>query len=125
MSIPAYVTKHGYDGESKVYSHWFRTFTNGGTNEDMFAEIKDDWLNRIWGDHECHIAELPPGSARRNAIQILDRDDYPVEFKAVGLFQADFPNHLFEVECSCHYVVWVDLLGEEEEESESESESVD
>lgn len=124
MSIPCFVAVHGYDGESKVYSHSFRTFTEGGTNEEMYQEVKDEWLNRIWNDHECHIAELPPGSSRRNAIQILDRDDYPIEFKAVGLFQADFPHHTFEVECSCHYVVWVDLLHDEEEE-ESESESVD
>ena len=120
MSIPAIVGIHPMDGQSQVYSHSFRTFTNGGSYQEMYQEIKEAWLSRIWGDHECHIEELPPGSSRRNAIMILDQD-YPVEFQAVGLFQADFPNHLFEVEYSCHYVVWVDLLVEPHAEEESES----
>ena len=107
MSIPAIVGIHPMDGQSRVFSHSFRTFTNGETNEEILRDIKDDWLNRIWGDHECHIEELPPGSSRRNAIMIMNET---VSVKAVGLFQADFPNHLFEVECSCHYVVWEDLL---------------
>ena len=110
MSIPVFIGDHPSDGQSQVYSHSFRTFTNGGTNEEMMEEIKDEWLSRIWGDHEGHIAELPPGSARRNAIMIMNET---FQFRAVGLFQVDSPHHTYEVECSCHYVVWVDLLGED------------
>lgn len=107
MSIPAYVGTHHADGESKIFSHSFRTFTNGGTKEDILKEIKNDWLNRIWGDHECHVEQLPHGAAIWGAITII-RDS--VSFKTIGFIQADPKKPLFEVECSCHYVVWEDLL---------------